>query len=251
MWNKPYMMLWTANLLYALAGVLALFAAFSVAIRLPWFELREVVVSGELDHVTRGQLQQAARQLRGNFFTLDLNQAMSSFEKLPWVRSVSLRRHWPDSLEVVLQEQVPLARWDGGGLVNTYGEVFTGESGRSLPLFSGPEGSAPDITRQYLLFSHVLAPLKLQPVEVQLSQRGAWQILLDNGLLLVLGRERTEARLERFIAVYHDTIGKLPWQPSYVDLRYDNGFALREPQAVRQQNEPVKQDKSGPERDKS
>jgi len=76
-----------------------------------------------------------------------------------------------------------------------------------------------------------------------MSQRRAWQLWLDNGLLLVLGRERSEARLERFVAVYHDTIGRLPWQPSYVDLRYDNGFALRAPQAVRQSNEPSKQEK--------
>ena len=243
MWNRPYLMLWTANLLYAFAGALALSAGFNAAIRLPWFELREVVVSGELDHVTREQLQQAVRQLKGNFFTLDLNQAMSGFEKLPWVRSVNLRRRWPDRLEVVLQEQVPLARWDGGGLVNTYGEVFPGETGLNLPLFSGPEGSAPDITRQYLLFSRDLAPINLRAVELQMSQRRAWQLWLDNGLLLVLGRERSEARLERFVAVYHDTIGQLPWQPSYVDLRYDNGFALRAPQAVRQSNEPSKQEK--------
>ena len=67
MWHKPYLMLWLANLLYAVAALLALYAAFNAVIRLPWFELREVVVSGELEHVTRGQLQQTVRQLKGNF----------------------------------------------------------------------------------------------------------------------------------------------------------------------------------------
>lgn len=248
MWHKPYLILWFANLLYALAAFLALYAAFNAVIRLPWFELREVVVSGELDHVTRGQLQQAVRQLRGNFFTLDMNQARSGFEKLPWVRSVSLRREWPDRLEVVLEEQVALARWDSGGLVNTYGEVFQGKTDLSLPLFSGPAGSAPDLTRQYLLFSRELAPIKLQPVEMQMSQRRAGQVWLDNGLLLVLGRERSEARLKKFIAVYNRTLAQLQWQPTYVDLRYDNGFALRVPETVKQRNEPAKKEKRRPAR---
>jgi len=249
MWNKPYLMLWLANLLYAFAAILALYTAFNAVIRLPWFELREVVVSGELDHVTRGQLQQAVKQLRGNFFTLDMNHARSGFEKLPWVRSVSLRRQWPDRLEVVLEEQVALARWDSGGLVNTYGEVFPGETDLSLPLFSGPAGSAPDLTRQYLLFSRELAPINLQPVEMQMSQRRAGKVWLDNGLLLVLGREHSEARLKKFIAVYNRTIAQLRWQPSYADLRYDNGFALRVPEGVRQQNEPVKKEKRRPARE--
>ena len=248
MWDKPYLMLWLANLLYVLAALLALYAALNAAIRLPWFELREVVVNGELEHATRGQLQQVVRQLKGNFFTLDLNQARSGFEKLPWVRSVSLRRQWPDRLEVVLEEQVVLARWESGGLVNTHGEVFPGETDRSLPLFSGPAGGAPDIARQYLVFSRELAPINLKPLQVQMSQRHAWQVWLDNGLLLVLGREHSEARLKKFVAAYNNTIGRLLWQPAYADLRYDNGFALRVPEAVRQQSEPAKREKRRPAR---
>ena len=246
MWDKPYLMLWLANLLYVLAALLALYAALNAAIRLPWFELREVVVNGELEHATRGQLQQVVRQLKGNFFTLDLNQARSGFEKLPWVRSVSLRRQWPDRLEVVLEEQVVLARWESGGLVNTHGEVFPGETDRSLPLFSGPAGGAPDIARQYLMFSRELAPINLKPLQVQMSQRRAWQVWLDNGLLLVLGREHSEARLKKFVAAYNNTIGRLLWQPAYADLRYDNGFALRVPEAVRLQSEPAKREKRKP-----
>ena len=246
MWNKPYLMLWLANLLYALAAFLALYTAFNAVIRLPWFELREVVVRGELEHVTRGQLQRAVKQLRGNFFTLDMNQARSGFEKLPWVRTVNLRRQWPDRLEVVLEEQVVLARWESGGLVNTHGEVFPGETDRSLPLFSGPAGGAPEIARQYLVFSRELAPINLKLLQVQMSQRRAWQVWLDNGLLLVLGREHSEVRLKKFVAAYNNTIGRLLWQPAYADLRYDNGFALRVPEAVRQQSEPTKREKHKP-----
>jgi cell division protein FtsQ len=246
MWDKPYLMLWLANLFYALAALLALYAALNAAIRLPLFDLRKVVVNGEIEHVTCGQVQQAVRQLKGNFFTLDLNQARRGFEKLPWVRSVSLRREWPDRLELLLEEHVVLARWESGGLVNTHGEVFPGGTDRSLPLFSGPAGGAPDIARQYLVFSRVLAPINLRPVQVQMSQRRAWQVWLDNGLLLVLGRERSEARLKKFVAAYNRSMAQLQWQPDYADLRYDNGFALRVPEAVRQQSEPAKREQRKP-----
>ncbi|HWN29937.1 MAG TPA: cell division protein FtsQ/DivIB, partial [Burkholderiales bacterium] len=152
----------------------------------------------------------------------------------------------PDRLELLLEEHVMLARWVSGGLVNTHGEIFPSETGRSLPLFSGPAGSAPDIARQYLVFSRVLASINLRPVQVQMSQRRAWQVWLDNGLLLVLGRQRSEARLKKFVAAYNRSIEQLQWQPDYADLRYDNGFALRVPEAVRQQSGPAKREQRKP-----
>ncbi|MGH8751487.1 MAG: cell division protein FtsQ/DivIB [Burkholderiales bacterium] len=231
MWDKPYVLLWLAHALYTLAALLVLYAALYFTLRLPWFDLRVVKVNGELEQVTQDELRVAARGLKGNFFTVDLDAARARFEKLPWVRGVSLRRQWPDQLEVTLEEQMPLARWDGGGLVNIHGEIFAGEADARLPLFSGPAGSSREIAQAYASFAQLLQPHAL--VRVQLSARRAWQVRLDNGLVLALGREHMQARLQRFVAVHARTLGELQWQPTYADLRYDNGFALRVPEAVR------------------
>ncbi|HSS47256.1 MAG TPA: cell division protein FtsQ/DivIB [Burkholderiales bacterium] len=243
MWNKSYAMLWLANLLYTLAGLLALYCALYFAIRLPWFELKTVQVRGELTHASQEQLLAVVRGLKGNFFTVDLDEARSRFEKLPWVRGVGLRRQWPDRLEVALEEQVPVARWSNGGLVNTYGEVYAAEADADLPLFSGPAGTSQDIAKAYAAFKQMLEPIQRVPVQVRMTTRRAWQIQLDDGSTLALGRERMDARLKRFVAAYDRTLGGLQWQSDYVDLRYDNGFALRVPEAVREQSEPAKREK--------
>ena len=64
-----------------------------------------------------------------------------------------------------------------------------------------------------------------------LTPRYAWQIKLRSGLSIVLGRDTSElpveARLARFVAVYPQTLGRIPQRHEYVDLRYPNGFALR------------------------
>ena len=65
------------------------------------------------------------------------------------------------------------------------------------------------------------------PSQVQVSARGAWQIRLESGLTLELGRERVEPRLDRFIAFYDRTINQLQRKLDYVDLRYPNGYAVR------------------------
>lgn len=231
MWDKPALMLWLANLLYAVATILLMYAVLFLVVHLPLFPLREVKVNGELKHVTREQVQFiVTRALKGNFFTLDLNKTRRTFEKLPWVRDVNVRRRWPDKLEVTLEEHEVLARWNNAALVNTQGELFQAASDQQLPVFNGPDDSVKEITSQYQFFKQQLAITGHKPVQVSLSQRRAWQIRLDDGLVVELGRERMEQRLEKFVKVYDRSLGRLMQMKKavdYVDLRYPNGFAVR------------------------
>ncbi|MBS4095280.1 MAG: cell division protein FtsQ/DivIB [Sulfuricella sp.] len=232
MWDKTLLTLRIAHLLFALAAVMMLYAGFFLVINLPVFPLRKIDVNGHLDHVNREQVKLIVQQeMKGNFFTLDIKRIRGSFEKLPWVRTVNVRRRWPDRLEVALEEHQALARWGGIGLVNTRGEVFQAASDGDLPEFIGPTPeSAKDITEHYGLFKATLAPLGLPPVQMVLSPRRAWQVRLKNGLTLELGREEVEARMSRFAEVYDRTVAKLPASVNYVDLRYPNGFAVRYPE---------------------
>jgi cell division protein FtsQ len=66
-------------------------------------------------------------------------------------------------------------------------------------------------------------------MQVRVSPRRAWQLRLDNGLTLELGREQIEARLARFVGAYDRTLGRLGRRIEHVDLRYSNGFAVRMP----------------------
>jgi cell division protein FtsQ len=228
LWDKAQLMLWFANLLYALAAILLIYALLFLAIHLPVFPLRHVEVQGDLKHVTYQQVSYiVTREFKGNFFTLNLNQVTQGFQKLPWVRSASLRRQWPDKLVVTLEEHTALARWAQGGLVNTRGEVFQAASDSTLPVFSGPEGSAGEMTAQYQTFKATLAPLHLEPVQLTLNDRRAWDMKLNNGLVVALGREQVVGRLAKFVRNYDGTVALMPRQVAYVDLRYPNGFAVR------------------------
>ena len=132
-----------------------------------------------------------------------------------------------------MEAQHALARWADGDLVNTYGELFTADSAADLPRFAGPPGTERDVAERYRRFCDLLAPLHLQPVEVKLTQRFAWELRLQDGLLLELGRdggkEGADDRLARFVRVYPETLARYGRKFEYVDLRYPNGFALRVP----------------------
>lgn len=233
MWDKPAVLLWIANSLYALAVVLLLYAVFFVVIHLPIFPLRGVEVNGDMPHVTREQLRLIVnRHLQGNFFTLDLVKTRDAFRKLPWVRNVSIRRQWPDKLEVEVEEHKELARWGNLALVNTHGELFHAASDRELPVFYGPGDAVADVATNYGTYTHILEPLGMKVTQLVLTPRHAWQIGADNGMVIELGREQTEARLQKFVRVYPKTLGRLDVGVKYADLRYPNGFAVRRPGAA-------------------
>ena len=233
MWDKPQALLWIANFFYALAAVLLLYGVIFVVVHLPIFPLREVRVEGELAHVNREQVKLiVARHLNGNFFTVDLEKTRDAFRKLPWARNVSVRRRWPDKLEIVIEEHKELARWGNIAMVNTYGELFQAASDSDLPVFYGPGDGVADVAQHYVAYNQILAAVDIRITQLALSPRRAWQIRTDDNMVIELGREQMEARLEKFAVVYQSTLSNLGASVKYADLRYPNGFAVRKPGPV-------------------
>jgi cell division protein FtsQ len=235
-----------ANALYAIAALLVLVAAAAHVARLPEFSLREVRIGGELKYVTREQIEDVVRrEIRGGFFNVNLAAVQAAFGHLPWVRGVDVRRQWPARLDVVLEEHAPIARWGATGLVNTYGEVFRAAYDGELPVFVGPEGAAREIAIQYRYFQRSLGTIGQTPVQVQVNPRRAWELKLQSGITLELGRENIEARLARFVTLHDRTIGRLGRRIDYVDLRYANGFAVRVPELRHEMAGPKRGQRTG------
>ncbi len=230
MWDNPAALHRLSDVLFAAAALMILYAAARFAIHQPVFALRELRVVGAPGFVTRDQVKAITqRDFRGTFFTVDIVRLRTAFEKLPWVRKADVRRQWPDRIDVVMEVHQPLARWGDAGLVNIQGEVFVAASDAALPVFSGPEGAAAEIAAQYEVFRREFAAIGRAPVQVRLSPRRAWQVRLDNGMTLEVGREQVAARITRFLAAYPQTMASLGRRADYVDLRYANGFAVRVP----------------------
>jgi len=228
MWDNYRMLNVIADWVYAVAVLLITYALLMLILRLPIFPIREVALTGTIHHTTRAQVMGIVTgQLNGNFFTQDLEQARLAFEKLPWVRHANLRRQWPDRLFVEIEEHVAIARWRDSALVNTFGEVFQAASSDPLPVFVAPDGTSAEVAQHYQELCRLLAPLGRHPVQVNLSARRAWEVTLDDGVVLELGREDLQRRLQRYAAAYAQTLGRLPPHDYRVDLRYANGFAVR------------------------
>jgi cell division protein FtsQ len=234
-WNKPQLLNWIANFLFATSIVMLLYGLLFVVVHLPIFPLREVRVEGDLSHVNREQIKLiVAKHLKGNFFTLNLERTRDAFEKLPWARSVSVRRRWPDQIVVGIEEHQALARWGNLALVNTHGELFHAASDAVLPVFYGPGDGVLEVTKGYAQFEKTLRMANMNIAQLKLSPRRAWEIKTQDGMQIALGRVDMEKRLEKFAKGYVTTLSHLNVKVTYADLRYPNGFAVRKPANMKQ-----------------
>jgi cell division protein FtsQ len=236
MWDEPRQLNAIALALTLAAAVLFTWGAVAWAARQPAFAFSEVVVRGPLEHASAAHLEAVIRdELAGTFVTMTLDRARASRRRVPWVRSIALRRQWPRRLEVTVDEYVPLARWNDAALVDVDGQVFSADYNGVLPVFEGPDGRAGEVAARYREWGEALAPLGLALAEVRLSPRGSWRLRATGGagpLDIELGREEPAARLARFVGNYGRTIGALARSGTpvlHVDLRYRNGFAARVP----------------------
>lgn len=234
MWDNALLLRNIANTLIAASVLAVLYGVTYYAVHLPGlFPLQSVRLNEVPQRVEAAEVLRAVRnEVRGNFFTVDIERLRLSLEKLPWVRTVSIRREFPHRLTVQLEEHQALARWNNTALVNRQGEVFFAGNDRvadirqALPGFSGQDGTAAEIAQLYAQFSRQFAALDLQVTQLSLSPRHAWQLRLSNGMVLELGREDMQQRLARFVEVYPYSLAAVQSRVRYVDLRYRNGFAV-------------------------
>ena len=186
-----------------------------------------VTFTGDTERVAREDLDKLAEGIRAmGPGAATLANVREAARKLPWVRDASARRRFPDGMEVHLETYEAMASWNEGFLVSPRGEVFAGRTADKLPKFIGPDGSSLEMAREYAGIAKAVVPLGSPIAELRLSPRGAWQVGLESGLVLELGRGDVVARIDRFAAAWPQLA---QGAPRYADLRYPNGFAMKRP----------------------
>lgn len=231
----------TASFMFGGGCILVLVLVVGWVLRHPVFSINRIVVEGELVHNNAVTLRaNVAPHLAGNFFTIDLPQAQTVFEQVPWVRKAEVRRAYPNSLRVLLHEHVAQAYWgaaSGAAMVNTFGEVFEANLGElereGLPRLDGPEGSAPQVLAMFYALEPLFQALDLSVDALTLRDRGSWLLVLSNEAQLELGSgtpEQVLQRTQRWLRTVRTVLERYQRTANaieYADLRYTDGYALR------------------------
>jgi cell division protein FtsQ len=192
--------------------------------------IRVISMDGAFQRVSPGEVEKAVMPFaQAGFMSADLDRIERAVESVPWVDHARVQRSFPNGLHVTVVEEVAAARWGESGLLNTRGELFVRSATHvpaELPRLSGPDGTESLVAQRYLATQGRMLEAGMRIAALRLDERGAWEMDLDSGVTVRLGRRDVDERVDRFIHTASQVIAHRVNDITYVDMRYSNGFAI-------------------------
>ena len=214
-------------IIYGFIFLLSIFVVIQFLARVD-LPIKQISIIGEYQHIDKEQVDLIANEyIEGNFFSINLDQTRHAFKKLAWVREIAIRKKFPDTLEVTIEEHKPIARWGRVGLVNSYGEIFNAASQEELPSFIGYETFVKEMTLKFMEMNKILSKELMQVGTITLSERLSWEVITDNQVRVILGKDNIIKKLNLFTNNYQNILAGLKNRIEYVDLRYKDGFSVK------------------------
>lgn len=200
------------------------------------FAVDEVKITG---HQEISEIDVLGRLELDGFTSLvgfDVDAARGRIAGLSWVKSASVRKIYPDTLEVKIEEREPFAIWQHGSeltLIEASGNViapFSANRHASLPLVIGlgaPERAAAFVGKVEE-FPGLAARVKGY---IRIAER-RWDLRLENGVTIRLPDQREDAAIAEILEMDRDQ-GLLSRDIAAVDMRLDDRFVIQlTPEAV-------------------
>lgn len=204
---------------------------------LPWLKLAfdkpiaRVIVRGDLVALDQKTIMDAvAIYDTDSFLDIDLAALVSRLESQPWITRARARRRWPDTVEIDIVEQRPIAYWGSNAMVNARGRIFEHQGlfqNRDLPHLWSEVGTPAEQMGYYQIFNQQLQPLGLKLQSISQSVQGDWSLTLNTGTLLVLDRNDPVGNMRQFASIFQQVLQPAPHVAQVVDMRYQHGAAIR------------------------
>lgn len=193
--------------------------------------VEHVIIEGEVNYLSEQEVLGAVNNfISESLLLVDMEEIKQSLEKMPWIRTVTISREWPDTMVLNVVEEKAIARWGGSKLLNQDGVIFspTDIIGlENLALLSGTVGTENTVMEQYMLFNELLYQRGLKIDQLSLDERGGWKILLANGVIINVGKTDVMKRMKRLVdfadPLFIDQMAII----DSIDLRYTSGIAVQ------------------------
>ena len=171
---------------------------------------------------------------------LDVGDARARLEAIPWVAEATVRKFYPDRLQITITEREPFALWQMNGKVEVIAADGTVLSNRieprlaSLPFVVGPGAAA--AARDFLAVLDAYPVIRDQVRASIFVAERRWNLRLKSGLDVRLPDANVEAALDTLARLDREK-ALLTRDITAVDLRLADRVTVRVSDAVAQARE--------------
>ena len=192
--------------------------------------LEHIAVISPYQRVAQDEIKVLAGDITsGGFLSLDLSVVRQRLEAHPWIASASVRREWPNRLQLRIVEEVPIARWRDSGFLNRSGVALKAADNSTLsnlPHLVGEEGHSRMVMSEFRDISELMFSQGLKVVAFSIDAHDTRSLTLASGHEVVLGRSDVIAKVRRFLTIWQGELASRQQEINAIDARYDNGVAV-------------------------
>ena len=194
-------------------------------------KITEVQYLNEIKRVSLDDLSAISSNIYNKgFLQIGLSQLKEEIETVNWVKSASLERRWPNQVNIYIEEEQIIGRWNNESIINSKGTLFILNQ-QTLPNglveFYGPDGQEEIVFEKYLSFKEELAIRGILIEQVTLDFKGSWSITIRPDITIRFGKENITERFDRFLMIWDESLLDNLTVIEYIDLRYTEGFSVK------------------------
>ncbi len=195
-------------------------------------KIAQIEITGHVETPELAVLEQLDLDSYQSLVTLSVRKTQARIAELPWVGTASVRKSYPETLHVTIEERTPYALWQNNNYIylidKTGGPIVTFDDLRfaGLPLVVGAGANIEAPAFLAYVQAHERLASRMRAGVFVAERR--WNMVMENGITVKLPEIGIAEALEQ-LAVLDAVDGLLSRDVTLVDLRLADRITVRLP----------------------
>ena len=190
------------------------------------YPIEEVEITSTTSNYDTKKINDIVASIQGqDLLSLDLSDIKKSIRSDDWIRDVEIKKSFPDTLEITLIPQQPLAIYNSKIMMMDGTVIGAPSLPLDLPIIIDHTNDSQSSMNTMILTVKLLQKIDLDIKKVEIHDSLIKVFTSSN--ILISDRVNYEVNLNRLVISFQDLKKLFKREIKSIDMRYSNGFAIK------------------------
>lgn len=196
-----------------------------------YFPIKHIEIISNFNNVNKNTVSKRSEIYlkEKSFFNFNIKNLKKEIEKIEWVKSVNVRRVYPDKVKIFIVEHKAIAIWNNKEYFNKSGKLFkVNQISKNLPKLNSKNNQNVKMFNYLSSFTKHLSKNNINDkiIKIEENEIRSIKIFLYSGININLGSRNIDNRIKTFFKIYKKLKSSDLKKIRYIDMRYSNGFSI-------------------------